>query len=459
MLVAMMVPSLLGVAALAVDGGSWGYSHMNLQGAADLAAYSAAKAYTTNNGANITTEAEAIVAKYGIIGATVNAYNPPVSDGGTCSLAAGDAYFGNTNAFEVIVSKSYAPILSKIVGVSNSVTVCSRAIAGLVGNGDCALSLGTTGTTISVTGNNADVQTTGCGLFSNSSDPHSISVGGQNDAINLLGGGVVGSVGGVSDTGGGGRGGTGISPAPETGLTPVPDPYASEASSWSACPTGITCSPSSPLTCGGIGNPPCTATTPPTTTTCSPSVTTGHGHNAVTTTYPCNAATSLSPGVYPNGITLSANNTTYTMSAGVYYVGNAADGIGLELTGQSVTLNATGGVTIVLTGNSIVNMTGNSAALNLTAPTTGWSEGIAIWEPTSTGSNQFAGGNTNVDNITGVIYTPNANVTYTGNSTGTPTCTQIISKTLTLQGNNISFKGNCGLAGVKNINQIVQMLE
>ena len=65
-------------------------------------------------------------------------------------------------------------------------------------------------------------------------------------------------------------------------------------------------------------------------------------------------------------------------------------------------------VTLVLTGaTSIINYTANNSTLTLSAPGgSAWNAGIAVWEPTSTGSNLLAGGNDSIAGIAGVFYAP-----------------------------------------------------
>jgi len=131
------------------------------------------------------------------------------------------------------------------------------------------------------------------------------------------------------------------------------------------------------------------------------------------------------------------------------------------------------GATLVLTGNtatsSIVNFTTNNSVLTLKAPTTGWSAGIAVWEP-NTGKNfspinQLGQGNSTEIDITGVFYAPNATVQFDGNTATSPTCTQIIAKSVVFSGNRINFKGECGegwpngVPGVKTFGQIIALVE
>src|SRR5205823_1805068 len=78
----------------------------------------------------------------------------------------------------------------------------------------------------------------------------------------------------------------------------------------------------------------------------------------------------LSPGYYPNGITLGSQRSL-TLSAGVYYIEN-----GLQL-GAQTSISGTG-VTIFLKSGS-VNMTGG-ASVTLSAPSSGTWQGILFYQ-------------------------------------------------------------------------------
>jgi hypothetical protein len=152
----------------------------------------------------------------------------------------------------------------------------------------------------------------------------------------------------------------------------------------------------------------------------------------------------------------SINGPTSTLGAGLYYVSGNVNIQGNG--GQTVTAN---NVTLVLNGaTSAINYTSNNAALTLTAPTTGWNAGIAVWEPSSIGTNLIASGNSSVAAITGVIYAPRANVDFEGNTGSTPVCMQIVSNSMTLNGNSINIQGDCGsVPGMKHPGAIATLVE
>jgi hypothetical protein len=498
--------------ALGTEGASWLYRHRVVQSAADNAAYSAAVTYVaTSSDASARADAKAITANDynlvdGVNGVTVTVNRPPLR---TCYNGTSN-YTGN-NAIEVIVTEPTTPLFSQLWQSSN-VNICGRGVAIIPANGDCVLSLATTGVGISTPKqNNLAINLTNCGIFANSNASDAINIDGNNNVIDA---GSIGTVGGIALNGNSKSSLFNTS----TGDPAVTDPYASAASSWATSP-----SPSLPTTCAS-----CTAQNPPSCT---------NGKNAIT-------SVTLAPGSYANALTSNLSKcSTVTMTSGTYLFsqglsvpssatlnigagstiiiqtnglttgtvnfGGGANSINIESGGWtsngsvsmpgsysvyvqgggswtidgspstigsgtyyiSGNLNITGsggqtvtgsGVTLALTGaTSAIDFTSNNATLTLTAPTaSGWNQGIAIWEPNSTATNQIATGNSSIANITGVIYTPKAGVSYAGNTGSTPECTQIIASTISFGGNSINLTGNCSsVPGVKIFGQTPALVE
>jgi Flp pilus assembly protein TadG len=404
----LVFPILVGSASLASEGAWWLYVHQTLQNAADSAASSGAAALSKGEtNAQITSQANAIA----------STYCPGQSN--TCFVNGANnttvTVNPSANSVEVIIAQSQSLLFSNI-WLSASKTISARAVA--IANpttANCILALGTTGNSattppggIGFTGtiNNLNIQMEGCSIFSNSTDSASISfITGNNDTITAFPIGTSGNLSGNNSS---------FSPTVTTGDPKVPDPYAALAATW-------------PSSCSGS----CPTQTVP---SCAGQ---------------CSAAT-LSPGVYPVGISLnnsSSSIVTWTFNPGVYYLqGN------LNISGQNIKVNGTG-VTFVLSGSlSTFLINATNATINVTAPTTGWNAGIAIWEPTSTGSNALASGNS----VTGVIYTPNASLSF-GN-TASPTCTQIVAQQVSLSGN-VNLQGNCNLPGMQPAGRAVALVE
>ena len=424
-LVTLLMPVIIGLAALATDGANLAYIHLNLQAAADTAALSAEKLIINNttvspNSSNASLEAEFVAAQYKVIngtnGATVVAFAPQVTPSGTaysgCTLSATAVSTINTDypkAVEVIVSQPPVQTISLYFGVVTT-NICALAVAAQNPNGgSCMLALGTTGVDFNISGNNTTINTSSCGLVSNSTSSNSITIGGNNDAFT----GPVGTAGGISGST------SDFSPPPLLRAQPAVDPYATSASSsWHPTCSGTSCGAQS----------------------CSP------------------CSTSLSPGVYSSGITLNSNNTIYAMSPGVYYLGPQ----GLTISAQGVTLNAKGGVTLVFQSSPALGSSGitvgnsNNFTLNLVAPSNAsqWNDGVAIWQPlptqftptaaTPTSGISFTKNSPNL-NVTGLIYIPDASVNY-GMNNGSSTCTQVVAKSFDFSKNNTTLGFQSGAA-------------
>jgi hypothetical protein len=218
-----------------------------------------------------------------------------------------------------------------------------------------------------------------------------------------------------------------------TGVNPTPDPYANVA-----VPTPSTCNDTQQL------------------------------NNPQDDSPPNNSRSASSTGgtwVFCKDVRMTANNDTksFTLNPGVYIFG-----CGANLIMTSGVLQATGGVTLVFERNcpngsasanpGYISVSGN-ASINITAPTSGPTAGIAIFQdrytcPTSNGSsacsNTLGGGGTL--NITGAAYFPNNPVQYNGGTAGggASQCTQLIASTITFSGN-ATFNNNCDGTGVKTI--------
>jgi hypothetical protein len=164
----------------------------------------------------------------------------------------------------------------------------------------------------------------------------------------------------------------------------------------------------------------------------------------------------MGSGTYSGSMTNWTMTANATIGKGIYYL---SGNLGINGNGnQTVTAN---NVTLVLTGaTSIINYSANNSTFILSAPGSGWNAGIAVWEPTSTGSNLLASGNSSIAQISGVFYAPGADVKLLGNTGTAPACTQILAKSIEFGGNSINIQGNCsGVPGVKTFGQIIALVE
>ncbi len=135
---------------------------------------------------------------------------------------------------------------------------------------------------------------------------------------------------------------------------------------------------------------------------------------------------------------LSLKNSV-SLNPGVYVI----DGGSLSVNANA---NVTGsGVTFYLVNGATVSMNGNSD-VQLSAPTTGTYAGfLFISDRSNTGGITINGDSTS--SMTGVIYAPDASVSYIGNFAGTNGCTQIVAQTVSWSGST-QFNDDCTAAGI-----------
>jgi Flp pilus assembly protein TadG len=148
-------------------------------------------------------------------------------------------------------------------------------------------------------------------------------------------------------------------------------------------------------------------------------------------------ALTIDPGVYCNGISVNAG-ATLTLNPGVYFIDRGTFSVngGGTVKGSGVTLIFTSS-----TGSNWSNVTINgNAIVNLTAPIGGATAGLVIFGdrniPLGT-SFKLNGGSSQV--FGGAIYVPTGAVSYSGGSSTSTSCTQII-------GDTVSFTGNSNVA-------------
>jgi Flp pilus assembly protein TadG len=386
---------MMGGAGLAIDIGLWYNDKRVAQGAADSAAFSAAVDYAAGDTATgAAAAAKAITAQYGMTngsnGVTVTVNQPPRTGSNS----------SNSSAIEVIVQKTETRFFAGLFMNSAAVSARAVAIAGSSVAKYCILALDPTPATsvstagIGITGG-ATVDASACGFQVNATGP---------DALYLTGGAhlyatSLSVVGNYSVTGGSTMTVTGTT---TTSASSISDPYA------------------------GVAVP-------------SP------GACAATNTYGFGTWT-LSPTTYCNGLTLQGGGS-FTMNPGVYIIDR-----GNFHLGNGATLNAMSGVTIVLTSSSGSNYAtatiDGGTTLNITAPTTGATKGLAIFQDRRaalSGVDTITGGA--ALNVTGALYFPNQVVNYQGGTTTTALCTQLIAYRINYTGGT-KFNNSCAGTGV-----------
>ena len=387
---------LLGAAGLGVDVSSWETAQKSMQGAADMAALSAEIANDDGGGDRIKREAKGITASMGYVDGTNNVtvtVNQPPSSGG---------YTSNSNAIEVIISQPRPRFLSRMFLASDP-NVSARAVS-TPGTGDACLIALDTGNPPNDTGiigaGNGGLNVSGggtmnltkCDIYVNATNTSSIDVtgGGTLKADYITAdGGTSGSITANDQLT------TNHSPA-------IGDPYASSRSipSWSTSGCDATTSVS-----GSVSNP-------------------------------------TGVKVYCSGITISG---TATFGAGVYIINGGG------ITSNS-TINGTG-VTFILTSKTPSLDTGtfnmlSGATLNLSAPTSGTTQGITLWADASLPheADNFRAGSTS--NITGAVYLPSHMVNYSGSAAASSTCFQLVADEIAISGAANFTHTNCTGVGV-----------
>jgi Flp pilus assembly protein TadG len=422
-ILALAVSAIVGFAGLGTEVAAWYYTKRAMQGAADAAASSAAATLAANTSATSTqmqdvgkSVAATMHFTDGTANTTVSINNPPAT---TTSLNTCSSPFSAFNCYvEVVINQPQTPLLSALF-LSNGPTITARAVALAnirAADQGCVLALDRNSDVGLTTIGSPSLTLNSCAIYVNSSlDPGALTMGGSA-SISALAAYVVGGISG---------GGLTTTDGTYTGVNPINDPYANATVPWP-----------------------------------SPRPVASSGQNCDQNNWSGGGTLSASSGkayVFCNGIKITGN-ATLNLCPGVYIVDQGS----VDL--HSGTLNApptsgcatTGGVTIILandTGGAPPDITVNgNFTLNITAPTSGPTAGIALFEDRvscPSCGNKINGGSTS--NITGAIYFPNNAVNYTGgSSTGGAVCTQLIAYTITFKGNS-TFNSNCGSAGTKPI--------
>jgi Flp pilus assembly protein TadG len=384
-LTAMSMAALVGIMALAIDIGNLYYTQRQLQTLADAAAIAGALEVTACSGSSncavMQAAAKSALTEGGSTTPTVFQQCATASGSGLlltinnspCALGASDPNNGNINYVEAVVTKNVPTYFGGYLGIS-TFKISARAEAGAAtpvasGNGPCILTTGTM-TLQGGTGGITDAAGTTCGITVDSSSSSAVSSNSGKVTVSYFD--VVGKVQNSGAT---------ITPSPTTGVTAVADPFLAEINNG-------------------------TLSTPAEGTT-----------QAVSTV---GGTTTLQPGYYPNGINFNGSGYTVTLDPGVYYMGGSLNIGDITVTGTGVTLYMANGT---LQPNS-------SATVNLTAPTTGPTAGLVVWQPASNTSGMDLDTGSNLS-FGGGIYLPGATLTLNSGS-GVSAMGMIVAQSLIL---------------------------
>lgn len=404
-LIALMMPVLIGGMGLGAEMGYRYYNQRLLQHAADVSAHAGAVRLRKGDSKSAVETAALRVATGSGFSESIGRLpisNVPPTRG---------AYTGDPTAVEVILRETRPRLFSAFYS-SAPVEIAARAVAAVTGSGatGCVLALsGTAAGAVTVTGS-THATLVGCSVMSNSTNPESIRLQGSGSKLTAD---CVSTAGGIGMTPGAEINTSGCM---KTGVSPTQDPYY-----WVQEP---------PSTCTGgqprnIGNPG--KTTNVTTTSVLP--------NGVPVGYFCN-------GIAAKGIINFAPGL-YVISGGTM---TSSGGFDAQFNGTGVTFFFTNTATMAF---------GSNSTLNLKAPTTGPYKGILFFGSRTPAA---GGGSSTIHKIngaisstlTGAVYLPASNLEFSGNSTTSGGCTQIIASTVTLTGNS-TLQANCASAGTTEI--------
>ena len=349
---------LLGFAGLAVDVGMLFHAKRNMQIAADAAAVAGALDYKYDaSTSSATAAAESAAEGNGITDLSNLTVHIPPADGPNK---------GTAGFVETIVDVPSPTWFMSLFGF-RPVDVTARAVAGPASPGDaCIYALNPVANEAMQVQGSFEINAPGCGVIVDSKSSDALYFGGSAGILNASWVGVVGGDGGQTGD---------SSPAPVTGAAPISDPLGGLEG---PTPTNYGCSTA------GDGYPGESGSTDTTTTTLTGAIA-GPGAGIAV--------------CYQQAVEL--NNVT--LGPGIYVFEN-----GVSTAGSVTTTGAT--LDVYSGGFS----TAANTTLDLVAPTSGQTNGIAVMEPpTNTNTVTLQIGNSTgtfgiTGTVTGIIYAPQA---------------------------------------------------
>jgi hypothetical protein len=449
--VVALVP-LIGVVALGAEAGSWYVTKQHAQNAADAAAYSGGLTLACANSASNTCDTAHDYVYRGKQFAAQNKFcNAGESYSGCASLPTGTTqtvqidrgtYAGNTwttsatgNFVRATASQHQPAYLAAVLGLS-TVDIGARAIVEIKNPKDlCAFGLGPSSPALTI-GGSSKITGNGCGLMSDTSVKYNSTptFNGSGWAVNAVNG-CLASVGHCALSVP-----YNYNMLPATNPLKVLDTEAFNSRTGTADPLNkmVTTTPSG-----------CPASLPPgiTATKCY-SVTPNSGGT----------------GAYKD-LSVSTNDWV-DFAPGTYFFYNAT----IKISGGTVTCNtctsaATSGVTLVLLGTtSTISMTGGTVKLSAAASNlfSHDLDGVLIDDQAQNANASkiavnISGGGTST--FGGALYFPYADVSYGGSVQNTnTTCTEVIAKTLTINGDSYLSTQNCASGTVAH-SQVVALVQ
>jgi len=376
---AIALPVLVGAVAVSVEAGFWVKSKSDVQMVADMASFAGAKELETmsHDQAIIAAKVDALNNGYDFEGGIIEVNSPPLSG----------AYAGE-KAVEVIITQQGLKFFSGVIN-DKQVQYRVRAVSAILANTEvCALALNESDSNAMYATGNSTLSVAGCSIGSNSNSSSAINFHGNTNvtadclhsAGGITGGGTVNLTCGSTNS----------------NASRIEDPY-------------------SDLTTPDLSQAPFDS--------CSTRASAPGGNNYT-----------LSPGRYCSDITIKGTNT---LSPGTYVF----DNMDVKFQGNSGELIGHGVTIILMNGAALTHLNGG-ALLDLSAPTDAADpyRGVTIFSDPNTqpagDTIKFNGSSSS--SIEGLIYMPNQDIEFGGNTGGASNCTLIVADT-------IQFKGNASL--------------
>jgi len=383
---AFAILAMIGGAGLTTDTVQWTLWKRQLQRMADSGAISGA--YAVAAGADASAAANAEIGRYSYITSTVTTTieTPPTAG----------PYSGNSKAVRVVLSTSRTLPFSSLF-MSATPTIQAEATGAAVSFGQfCLLSLETT-TATGVTFQGSSDTRLGCGVATNSQGNPAVNASGSSYIVAS----PIAAVGNVP-----------TSSNYQTGTTIIPytipqaDPYASlpMASVPNSCNSGFSDSPQSVTNISIPGGQ---------TTKCF-------------TDFNVKGTVTMDPGIY---IIDGKNGGSFSLGAQA----------NLTCNGCVFLLTSSGSASNVAT----INMNGG-ATVTITAPSTGTYAGVMFYQDraaTNVTTNQVNGNASS--KFQGAVYMPKQDVQFSGTSGMNTHCLQIVSRRITMTGNNAIQNDTC----------------
>ena len=412
-ILALIIPVFMLGLAIVSDVGVWRYRQRVVQGAADAAAVSAELDLISGRSMsqiNQSVLAEALRNGWkGTSSGTITIHSPPTSG----------ALNGVSGAVEVILTENGNRLFSGFVRGAASTGLTGRAVANATttnrttstGMG-CMLALSTTTSNGFTVAGGTTLPNAACEYYTNSPANGGATVEGGSSVA-----GNVKAVGTVVVKGGGTVG------ASVNGVSSVSDPYGSPAINGANSAAGPCKEPDSNQVSWGSG------------------------------------VSTVSPGHWCNNWKL-ATGTTLNLLPGIYYLGNTSATTAFFMNGG--TINALGGVTLVMVNIQYASgfFTTGGATINIAAPTTGPTAGLAIVQNSDT-TYPYPSQFTTASNLnfTGTIRLPWGSFGVSNGTlatiNGANGCGQVIASTVSTNGGSVNIGNQCSAQGLPGFGTIV----